>query len=174
MLRVSIALLALVWISACAPKVELPLVKKSNEEITKIYLVRHAEKLKTSDKNPKLSFKGEVRAQALAERFMDVGLDVIYSTSYLRTEMTVAPLAKSKKMKVESYSLPADLLAKKISSLHKGQTIFVVGHSNTVPKLIKALGVETAVEIQHDQYGDLFVVELGNTDIKFSVSHFGQ
>lgn len=174
MLRVSLALLSLIWISACAPKTELPAQKVIEEEPTRIYLVRHAEKLKVNNKDPKLAFKGELRAKALADVLKDEGIDAIYSTPYQRTQMTVAPLAKLKQIDVQHYSLPAALLAKKIMSLHRGQTIVVVGHSNTVPKLINALGVEAAIQIKEDQYGDLFVVERENNKIKFTVGRYGQ
>jgi hypothetical protein len=36
--------------------------------------------------------------------------------------------------------------------------VLVVGHSNTIPDLLKQLGVKDAVTIADDQYDDLFIV----------------
>jgi broad specificity phosphatase PhoE len=49
-------------------------------------------------------------------------------------------------------------LSAKLRDLH-GNAL-VVGHGNTIPDLIKALGVETPVNIAETDYDNLFVVVL--------------
>ena len=39
----------------------------------------------------------------------------------------------------------------------------VVGHGNTIPDLLKALGTAAPVSIPEDDYGELFAVVLGDT-----------
>ena len=38
----------------------------------------------------------------------------------------------------------------------------IVGHSNTVPEILKKLGVSEPVHIDDEQFGDLFVVVRGD------------
>ena len=47
----------------------------------------------------------------------------------------------------------------KLLAQHGGQRVLVVGHSNTLPPLIEALGVPRAPELTESDYDDLFVVE---------------
>jgi len=44
----------------------------------------------------------------------------------------------------------------------KGNAL-VVGHGNTIPDIVKALGVDTPVEIADDDYSEIFVVTLNGT-----------
>ena len=39
--------------------------------------------------------------------------------------------------------------------------VLVVGHSNTIPDIIKALGVSDSIAIDDNDYDNLFVVSLG-------------
>ena len=41
---------------------------------------------------------------------------------------------------------------------HGGDTVLVVGHSNTVPDLLKAFGCAESVSIESGEYDNLFVV----------------
>jgi len=161
-------------LSACSGTqhelVEPELVKVAS---SKIYLVRHAEKLSGQGKDPDLARVGKERADALAVKLAEVELDHIYSTDYKRTMMTATPTAKQQNLEIEKYSIPLYLLANKIKQLHKEQTILVVGHSNTTPQLIKALGIAEPVQIDHNQYGDLYIVELTETGATLMVDKFG-
>ena len=51
-------------------------------------------------------------------------------------------------------------LAKKLTANHPGQSVLVAGHSNTLPGILEALGVEKAVKIGHEDHDNLFVVVL--------------
>ena len=42
------------------------------------------------------------------------------------------------------------------------QTVFVVGHSNTIPEIAKALGVSTPIPIADADYDNLFVLSMAN------------
>ena len=57
---------------------------------------------------------------------------------------------------------PQDLgqLVEKLRALN-GNAL-VVGHGNTIPDLLKALGIETPVSIPEDDYTEIFAVPLGD------------
>ena len=43
---------------------------------------------------------------------------------------------------------------------HAGETVLVVGHSNTTPDVLKQLGIADPPAIADTQYDDLFIVTL--------------
>jgi len=43
---------------------------------------------------------------------------------------------------------------------HAGQTVLVVGHSNTVPKIVEALGAAAPPPICDQDYDDLYIVSI--------------
>lgn len=122
--------------------------------VTTVYLVRHAEK--TSEQADELSADGKARAETLAWMLRDVPLNAIYSTPFRRTRDTVQPLAGAKKVKVQPYE-NAGALAKQIRGGDAGGAVLVVGHSNTVPETISALGGSGVTGLL-EGYDDLFVV----------------
>ena len=124
-----------------------------------IFLVRHADR---SGNDDVLSDAGKQRAQTLMHVLEQVQLDAIFSTDYARTRETVKPLARGQKLDINIYD-PADLngLIATIQSQYAGGRVLVVGHSNTIPQTINALGVQPALEnLDHGAYDDLFMVIL--------------
>jgi broad specificity phosphatase PhoE len=114
---------------------------------TVIVVVRHAEKAALPPRDPALTPAGENRARALAEHLAATPLAAVYATPYQRTQLTAAPSARAHGLDVTIR--PADesaqSLAQWLRQSHAGQTVLVVGHSNTVPALVKALtGIEVA------------------------------
>ena len=104
-----------------------------------VYLVRHAEK--QEGKNPSLLAVGEERAQDLAHMFAATGVTHVFSTDYLRTQETAAPLAKLAGVEVlpyDGFKLPD--LVDDLRQLPQGSVAVVVGHSNTSPQLYSMLG----------------------------------
>lgn len=169
-----IGLLAIaVFISGCSTTTTSNNATPSLEtNKTVVYLVRHAEKLKSALRDPELSERGKEQAKSLAKKLSNIKLDKIYSTDYLRTQMTAAPTANAQGLEVMTYNIPVTLLAGKIEKLHKHQNVLVVGHSNTTPELIAELGIETPIVIKHDQYGDLFIVELSEDNANLKMDKF--
>jgi len=124
-----------------------------------VILTRHAERadgaatMGASD--PLLSDAGQARALKIASMLVDANITAIVTTEYRRTMDTAAPLAA--KIKVSPDVVPAaqlNALVEKIRS-HADDTVFVVGHSNTVPMIIKALGGPD-VSIGDNEYDNLF------------------
>jgi len=124
-----------------------------------VILTRHAERADgvatMGPSDPKLSAAGAARAEKLLAMLADANIAAIFTTEYTRTKDTAAPLAA--KIKVAPEAVPAaqmNALIAKIQS-HADETVFVVGHSNTVPMIIKALGGPD-VFIGDNEYDSLF------------------
>lgn len=106
-----------------------------------IYLARHAETVGEDDTR-RLSEEGRARAEALADALQAQAkepIERIFSTDYPRTLETARPIADRLGLEVELYD-PSDLsaFAERLKSM--GQTVLVVGHSNTTPALVELLG----------------------------------
>lgn len=132
---------------------------------TLVIVVRHAEKGTDDPADPSLSEAGQQRALSLVTVLAGSPVDAIYTTQFRRTRETAAPLAAS--LNLEAQVRPIDAanastyavdLAAHIRDTHEGQTVLVVGHSNTVPDIVKALsGVEVAA-IDETEFSRLHVV----------------
>ena len=135
---------------------------------TLVIVVRHAEKATDDPADPSLSEVGRRRAQALAEVLASSPVDAIYTTQLRRTRETAAPLARSLNLEVRVRPIDAgnaatyaDELAAHIRDRHQGQTVLVVGHSNTVPAIVKAVsGVEVG-PMDETEFTRLYVVARG-------------
>lgn len=123
-----------------------------------VIVVRHGEKADES-KDPPLSIAGEARAQRLANMLAPGGVSAIYTTQFRRTQLLAQPLAK--RIGIAPTVVPAAdgaALIRQIQSHHGGDTVLVVGHSNTVPAIIKALGVKEEVRVADDEFDNIFIV----------------
>lgn len=123
-----------------------------------IILIRHAEKAKGSD-DPALSKDGEKRAGLLPVVFSEFKPNAFYTTDTRRTRQTLAPWAKAAGQEVQVYDAASqDQLAKQLKAA-QGQTIVVVGHSNTIPQLVNLLtGSTTYTDLPDDVYGRAYIV----------------
>jgi phosphohistidine phosphatase SixA len=129
-----------------------------------VFLVRHAERADTGGgapatmaADPNLSDAGRQRAESLAAILKDAGITAIYATEFKRTQETAAPLAKT--LGIAVTTVPAKDMAGLVQKL-KGATanVLVVGHSTTVPEIVKALGVTAPLKIDDTEYDNLLVV----------------
>ena len=145
-----------------------------------VIVVRHAEKAPTpvGDGDPPLSAAGEIRARALVETLRDAGVTSILTTQLRRTRQTAALVAAALGRTPET--VPADVpLSKHIEALkhavvsHSGEVVLVVGHANTVPGLIAALGGPQLPEICDATYDDFFTVFLAQDKIRFIRARYG-
>jgi phosphohistidine phosphatase SixA/ketosteroid isomerase-like protein len=126
---------------------------------TTVVVVRHGEK--TGPEADELSELGKQRAASLASALRDVPITGIYTSEYRRTAETVAAVAAARGLDVKQMrARDAKALAARIVAEQAGRTALVCGHSNTVPELLKALGVKDEVKIADDEYDRMFVVTL--------------
>ncbi len=127
-------------------------------QITTIFLVRHAEKVADGSSDPALTPGGSARADELASILKHVKLDAIYSTPYLRTKQTVLPLAKEKGLRVILYKPREKDFLKKVLQAYSGGTVLIVGHSNTIPGMANELaGQSDFSDLDDATYDNLFI-----------------
>lgn len=129
---------------------------------TTILLVRHAEK--ESGEDPPLTEAGRLRAEALVGVARHAGVTAVYATGYLRTRRTAEPLARHLALDLTVVDVGEDVrgharsVARDILTEHGGETVLVVGHSDTVPLIMEELGVREVPSIAETEYDRLFVV----------------
>ena len=126
-----------------------------------IFIVRHAEKASSGGNDPDLSPQGQKRAEALAHILKDSQITAVFVTELKRTQETAAPAARAAHL--EPVVVPANdtgALADKLRALN-GNAL-VVGHGNTIPALLKTLGIATPVTIPDDDYTEVFAVLPGD------------
>jgi phosphohistidine phosphatase SixA len=131
-----------------------------------VIVLRHAEKdAKGDPKDPGLSEAGSARAKALAALLAPSKPAHLYASEFQRSQKTLEPLASALGVKVEVVSAgKAAELAQTLRGLPEGSVSVVVGHSNTVPALVQALGgkIERLEKgmLSESEYGRLFVLTL--------------
>jgi broad specificity phosphatase PhoE len=122
-------------------------------EPSAIYLVRHAEK--TAGEDPELTPRGVARAHAIAAILHRAGITAIFSTPTVRTRQTAAPLAQLTGLTVQMYEPGAPkALVENVRSLTGA--VVVVGHSNTLPELVRLFGGAPGAEIADDEFDRLY------------------
>ncbi len=124
-----------------------------------IYLIRHAEKLKDGNPDPALTPIGEKRAASFAEYFAGKGLKAVYSSDTLRTRSTAAPTAQAYELPVIIYD-PRNLKEIATVAQEKGDTLLIVGHSNTTAKLANILTGGEMADMQDHHYDRIYIISL--------------
>jgi broad specificity phosphatase PhoE len=133
-----------------------------------IVVVRHAERadagagaagMVAPATDPPLSAAGRERAIRLASMLRSADIKHIFITEFRRTQETAAPLAEQLKLTPSvSASKDATPLVSRMRQL--SGNVLVVGHSNTIPDLLKQLGIKDQITIADAEYDDLFIVVL--------------
>ena len=127
-----------------------------------VILVRHAELGDAAGIDAKavpLSSDGQARAERLAKMLERSGVKAVYATDYQRTRATAGPTAKllQHEVMVVSQDNPQEFVDR-LRKEHAGDVVLVVGHSDTVPGIIKALGVGEDARFDKQDFGNFFVV----------------
>lgn len=122
-------------------------------------LVRHAEKDLAAGKDPPLTAIGEARAQRLAALLADQPLDAIYSSPTRRTRQTAQPVADAKGLDIRAYDpVDAATFARRLRAEHPVGTVLVIGHSNTLPPLARALCGCAIADMDERNYGIRYTI----------------
>jgi broad specificity phosphatase PhoE len=163
-MRIHPALLVIALLAGCAQMQQQGASDPERTGTTTIVLVRHAEKAAEPAADPPLTAEGEARAQALLEAVAEMPVHAIVSTGFARTRATAAPLAARRGLVPEIVDARARdharLVAEGILAHHRGETVVVVGHSNTVPDIVAALGAPKPTAICDSEYDNLFIVRV--------------
>ena len=133
---------------------------------TTVIVVRHAEKAAQPAADPALTTAGKERARALATALKDAGVSAVITTQYLRTRETAEPTVTEARVKPEivaagkgSVTAQAQAVAAAVLR-NAGGTVLVVGHSNTVPEIVAALGAKQPAPICDDEYDGMYIVTI--------------
>jgi broad specificity phosphatase PhoE len=122
-----------------------------------VVLIRHAER--DSSGHDALSAAGRKRAQLLVSMFREAGVSALFTSEFTRTKQTAEPLAQA--LAITPREIASDLDAARDQIRDGGALSIVVGHSDTVPLLIGALGGPPDLQIQDDEFDRMFVVGVG-------------
>jgi 2,3-bisphosphoglycerate-dependent phosphoglycerate mutase len=131
--------------------------------VTTVILIRHADRdvppAGTPDfPGPSLNDKGTARSKKLVHVLSKAGIQAIYTSRYTRAKMTAKPFS-AKHSGIPTVRLSeATELKDHILTHHLGQTVLVVGHSDTVPELIALLGGPSLPIIDDCEFDNLFVL----------------
>lgn len=138
-------------------------------EPTTFILLRHADKALEPAADPVLTAAGEARALRLANTLGSVAgggagagnpIVAVYASDTRRAQLTAAPLAE--RLGLETAPTPAgkpSAIVRELLRRHRGRTVVVVGHSNTVPELVAALSDgRVSPVIADDEFDSIFVV----------------
>lgn len=129
----------------------------AQQEPVVIYLVRHAERAEDGTDDPPISETGRERARVLSDMLRDAGITAIHTTDRKRTRQTGAPLAERLGLPFEVYD-SRDLPGLTARLRATPGRHLVLGHSNTTPALVGALGGTGGDPIAEGEYDRLYVV----------------
>lgn len=157
-----------------------PRVAPAPFKVTTVVLVRHAEKQPTPPNNPPegppLTTEGKARAKNLARMLGKAGVKAIITSQYLRTKETAQPLADAIGIAPVMIKIEADpgnpnriteqSVKKIIEQIqqHAGETVLVVGHTNSLPQLIAKLGGPASLNIPETEFDNLFILTIYAAD----------
>jgi broad specificity phosphatase PhoE len=137
--RVAVVLLLLPAGTAVPPAFAADVLAAPDSTVATIILVRHAERdtILIGPDHP-LRATGVLRAQELVHTLGGSGISTIYVTPWLRNRQTALPLATAIGESLTVVDEVAETV-RRLRTRHFGETVLVVGHSDTVPPIVTAL-----------------------------------
>lgn len=153
-----------VWLSAIGTVIALAVIVwlVMSATTTTVFVLRHAEREAGTDPDPSLSLAGQLRAQRLAGVFgadRELGVEAIIVTELRRTQETARPLANA--LGVPVVVVPAAeprAAARRALGDYGGKRILIVGHSNTIPVIVRELSGERVAELAETDHETLYVI----------------
>lgn len=174
-----ILLALLVAVSAVSPAGAAARDGASADFPAMVLLVRHAEKAAEPHDDPPLTTAGRERAKALAAALGEAGVTAIVTSDRLRTRETAAPIARRQEIQPVEIGRPEGTLEGHIAAVvsevrrHPGGVVLVVGHGDTLPAIIAALGGPRVGAIDDDQFDNLFVLTGGPQGVRLVRTRYG-
>ncbi len=152
------------------------LFAQQEAEVTKVFIVRHAEKAAGND--PVLTAAGNKRAGDLMRELSTAGIQKIYVSQFKRTQLTGDSLRIQ--LHIDTVHYTADTLCDNLINTimeHRdfGKTILIIAHSNTIPKIIRKLGVldYPQADITDNEFDNLFVITYKKEKAKVKGMKYG-
>lgn len=144
--------------------------------VTKIFIVRHAEKEAGSD--PVLTAAGNTRAGDLMRALQNENIQKIYVSRTRRSQNTADSLRLQLKIDTVHYTADTvcdNLINSIIEHSDFGKTILIIAHSNTIPQIIRKLGVVDYPygNIPDNNHDQLFIVTYKKEKAKLKTMKYG-
>ena len=139
--------------------------------VTTIYIVRHADR---DGENDALTDVGDQRAQQVADLMKVLRPKAVYSTDTQRTRNTAGPSVAALGLELKIYGRLTDEWINGLKRDHRGESILIVGHSNTSGKIASLLSGNGEFEIDEDEYDRMFVVTLRGDEASAVAIQFGE
>ena len=142
------------------------LASGADAQPTTVILVRHAEKATTPANDPGLTPAGVQRAADLAAALSDAHVNAVFTTQLERVKATAKPVSDAGKLSPVIVPVSSDIaghvnaVVAAVATRKPGDVVLVVGHSNTIPAIIAALGGPRMPDLCDAQYSGLFVMQL--------------
>ena len=130
-----------------------------------VILVRHAERDTAPPKDPGLTSAGAMRAEALAAALAGARVTTVITTQFQRTRLTgqlvadaghITPLVVAAGGPTMAH---VEAVAAAVRARPAGDVVLVVGHSNTIPAIVAALGGPKLPDLCDSQYSMLYILE---------------
>jgi broad specificity phosphatase PhoE len=134
-----------------------------------VILVRHAERATAPAADPLLTDAGSQRAIALKQALAAAGVSAVVATQFQRTQLTAKPLADSMGLTPvivragNPLQAHLDSVAAAVKRQAAGSVVLVVGHSNTIPGIVGALGGPKLPDLCDGEYSQLFILHFPAT-----------
>jgi len=149
---------------------------QSETPVTRIFIVRHAEK--ETGKDPLLTAAGMVRAGDLMRTLKNESVQKIYVSRTRRSQMTADSMRIQ--LGIDTVHYTSDTLCDELVNTiieHRdfGKTILIIAHSNTIPKIIRKLGVldHPQADLGDNEFDSLFLVTYKKEKAKVKVMKYG-
>jgi 2,3-bisphosphoglycerate-dependent phosphoglycerate mutase len=126
------------------------------------YIVRHAEKIQDGSDNPDLTLAGQQRASRLGLVLKGARVDYIATTN-LKRSLETGKLLYQHLGSPPFQTFPPEMMQSWLDAVHEaggGRGYVHVGHTNTIPELLKKLNVTEPVAIDDNDYANLLVVAI--------------
>ena len=123
-----------------------------------VFLIRHAER-DWSSSDAGLVEEGRARAENWSRVLAAAQLDVVITSEMLRTRETGAPIASAHG--IPTVVVPRSdyqVLFRLMRTKYSDGRVLIVGHSSTVPEIVRRLGHSILFHISKSDYNDLFIV----------------
>ena len=129
-----------------------------------VILVRHAERGTEPQADPVLTEAGIQRALALKQVLRGAGVKSVVTTHLQRTQLTAKPLMDTLGLtpivvRAGGGASHIDSVAATVKRQPAGAVVLVVGHSNTIPAIVGALGGPKLADLCDAQYSMLYILE---------------
>ena len=149
----------------------------AQDVVTIIFIVRHAEKQAGND--PLLTAEGNKRAGDLMRALQNEGIQKIYVSKTRRSHNTGDSLRIQ--MNIGAVQYEADTLCDKLVSTIMenrdfGKTILIIGHSNTIPQIIRKFGVLDYPygDLGDNEFDNLFLITYKKEKAKLKKMKYGE